>query len=1846
MLRPLTLGLFAYPLIFLFCILFSTSNSAQTALSPGDIGFIGYNADGGTEDNFSFILLKDIDAGTEIFFTDLGWTGTAFQSTPATCGANNGSAGDGVIRWTATSALTCGTEIYIFASTNLSANSGNVTGIQATFNDNTKYINLPSGGDQVFAYQGSLASPSFIAGIYMNSPAWDPVSACEFTSSKSSLPSALAGIGFAIDPEVDNAEYNCAINSGTVASLRSAILNVNNWTQNNSTPFTFPVNCNFVCNQNAPVITMQPTDVDICPNLPATFSLTANNATSYQWEINTGSGFVNASGGNFSGATSTTLTVNNITGLNGALFRCQVSGTGGTTTSEVASLTEIFNPSIVKQPVDASSCQGCMSGFLVEAEGENLVYQWKISTGGSFSNLSNDATYAGVNSPRLEISNIPSALNGAMFKCEVSGTCIPSIETDPKALTLDGANTTLIAGDLAFIAYNVDDSDPAQEDNFSFVLLKDIDAGTEISITDFGWANNNAFHETCSGTESASDGIIKWVATSSLTCGSEIFINGKSSLTTNTGIVFGVQTAVSFPDQYLPFSSGGDQLFAYQGTHLNPTLLAGIYFANDAGWDASFLPCGQGDGSSTKSILPAALTPGFSAIAITPEVDNAKYSCAITSGATTSIRAALLSVANWDVDNTTPFPLPVACNIGCNESAPNITMQPIPVDVCEGDATSLSITAVNATSYQWQNLANGNWGNISDGVVFSGVTTDMLTITTNVGFPSSDFRCIASNTMGNSTSLSALVTIKYSPTIINQPVNAVSCVGCNSGFSTVVTGDNLMYQWQLSTNGGASYSTITNDATYAGATSPNLTLSNISSALDGHLYRCVISGDCTPSVTTNGASLSLSGANQTLAQGDLAFVAFNADDDQEAFSFVLLTTVLGGTEINITDFGWTNDNAFQNCSGSGTGDGIIKWVATENYPCGTEIAIDGKTLLAANKGAVIGVQATVADPNNFINIPSSGDQLFAYQGAFSTPTLLTGMYNASSSGWDASLTACETSSSKSVLPPALSAGFSAIQIAPEMDNARYDCSVNITDADATVLRAALLDPSNWIGNNDTPFSLPLDCGFSCCASANPSTLFVDLQATGNNDGSSWANAYTSLQDALSSARTCGIPSSIKIAGGTYFPDDGQFVGTGDRSAAFEIDFVTLIEGGYNPTTNLKDPTYPTYLSGNISDKVSKLDNSYQVIRISEAATLSNLTIEHAYNDLSASFRGGGILATAGIFKNLTIRYNEINVPNGIGAGMYASGQAIELENVLVYKNTAFSFGGGISIENTTGTNILTNVTIADNTAMNGNGGLDNFSAAFLMYNSIAYYNQPAGITIFGSTSLNADHCIIDSPNTWPGPSNSNTEPKFINREHDNYRISECWIALNRGNSNFVPSDNIDLDGYPREMFGTIDVGAYEIQREEVRTQIPELVDQSLVYSCPKKVQVGIPNTTPDVSYSLFGVGIDGTILGDGSDQVLTSINDAMSFNYILQGSRTGFNKLNFTTNKRVTIPYDPELALGVNQDFTIQFGFNLNNVTSIQRIYSQEGSFGIGFVGDELIITTYTILDIVTTGVDVLPNTDHVLKIEQRVTGENEIMYFVYLDGVLKWHRVAAMAQITNGSPINIGGRPTSQWIDGALDFLEIKKGNKITLRYDFVAGNNSSTVFDYRPLEDGASPRNGTMVGFTPATDWVTGIDNNVNLCAVFADVDVTVSEDPVNHFVKNIDNDGFESLRFLTQNSCPNDTIRFDTPGDTVTFNIPSPINVPDSLNFVGNGMDLTIWDGNNSGQPIFNIPANAKILMKDLQLTKAIEPVVGAFYLSGDHTLENVLFKGYSNTQPPFRADVLTGCTIRGEVRIEEP
>ncbi len=75
-------------------------------------------------------------------------------------------------------------------------------------------------------------------------------------------------------------------------------------------------------------------------------------------------------------------------------------------------------------------------------------------------------------------------------------------------------------------------------------------------------------------------------------------------------------------------------------------------------------------------------------------------------------------------------------------------------------------------------------------------------------------------------------------------------------------------------------------------------------------------------------------------------------------------------------------------------------------------------------------------------------------------------------------------------------------------------------------------------------------------------LYVDDDAAGVGDGSSWHDAYRYLQDALADVAGRAKPVEIRVAQGVYCPDRGLGITPGDKGACFRLVSGVTLLGGY------------------------------------------------------------------------------------------------------------------------------------------------------------------------------------------------------------------------------------------------------------------------------------------------------------------------------------------------------------------------------------------------------------------------------------------------------------------------------------------------------------------------------------------------------------------------------------------------------------------------------------------------------------------------------------------------------------
>lgn len=201
-----------------------------------------------------------------------------------------------------------------------------------------------------------------------------------------------------------------------------------------SNPATLTVN-------TPPNIISQPDNVTVDQGSHTSFSvIVAGTSLSYQWQVNTGSGYENVVDGlDYFEATTDTLEISSAAGaMDGYQYRVIVTGAGGLTATSIgATLTVISPASISSQPVDAAVREGYSAEFSVTAAGTDLTYQWQVDTGSGFTNITDNLVYSGAESGTLHISEVTFSMNDNRYRVVINGIIGVEVISDEAILTVN-----------------------------------------------------------------------------------------------------------------------------------------------------------------------------------------------------------------------------------------------------------------------------------------------------------------------------------------------------------------------------------------------------------------------------------------------------------------------------------------------------------------------------------------------------------------------------------------------------------------------------------------------------------------------------------------------------------------------------------------------------------------------------------------------------------------------------------------------------------------------------------------------------------------------------------------------------------------------------------------------------------------------------------------------------------------------------------------------------------------------------------------------------------------------------------------------------------------------------------------------------------------------------------------------------------------------------------------------------------------------------------------------------------------------------------------------------------------
>ena len=208
---------------------------------------------------------------------------------------------------------------------------------------------------------------------------------------------------------------------------------------------------------------------------------------------------------------------------------------------------------------------------------------------------------------------------------------------------------------------------------------------------------------------------------------------------------------------------------------------------------------------------------------------------------------------------------------GIPPATPAFTTQPVNQAVTAGNNASFTAAAsgVPTPTLQWQVSTNSgsSWTSLTNGGMYGGTATGTLTITgATLAMNGYQYQCLASNSVqSNVASTAATLTVSaanVAPAFTTQPVSQAVTAGNNASFTAAASGvPTPTLQWQVSTNSGSSWTSLTNGAPYSGTATGTLTITGATLAMNGYQYQCLASNSVQSNVASTAATLTVSAAN-------------------------------------------------------------------------------------------------------------------------------------------------------------------------------------------------------------------------------------------------------------------------------------------------------------------------------------------------------------------------------------------------------------------------------------------------------------------------------------------------------------------------------------------------------------------------------------------------------------------------------------------------------------------------------------------------------------------------------------------------------------------------------------------------------------------------------------------------------------------------------------------------------------------------------------------------------------------------------------------------------------------------
>ncbi|GEM_PF-1260015 len=513
---------------------------------------------------------------------------------------------------------------------------------------------------------------------------------------------------------------------------------------------------------------------------------------------------------------------------------CQQMMNGGATV--------VVIPVILSHPGDTAIFAGFGASFTVTALGAT-IYQWQISTDGglTFTDIAEGNPFFNVNSTTLDIFGAPLSFSGYKFRCLVSSPGSPVIASNAGTLIVTVAPTLTTIAPFMTASPGTAIAVPITVLGFENVAAFNLTMNYDPTVmTPAGIQNENGALLTGSeiqfiNTSIPGQFLMAYYSMVPVSIGSGTllellynFVDGSTpliwQLTPAEGAQYGTLFGQVIPSIWINGQINSTNSIVITDQPDNATTCEGgsVTYSVTAPGATTYQWVVTTDYGMTW--IPLTESPMFVGVntsslvvnGVSSSMSNFMFACRIDQGLSTAVisNLASLNIVTYDVIPASIVAVP--SNIICPGT--NVTFSvSSPVDLTGASYIWYinSIPVSSAASFSTTTLADGDIVKVDVMLSATCVVAQVPTVT---------------------------MVVDPQPVVTTDPVNAIVVVGDDPTFSVTATSVSgpVTYQWQLSTDGGLTFTDLTETPPYSGVTAATLQITDATLSMDGYQFRCIV----------------------------------------------------------------------------------------------------------------------------------------------------------------------------------------------------------------------------------------------------------------------------------------------------------------------------------------------------------------------------------------------------------------------------------------------------------------------------------------------------------------------------------------------------------------------------------------------------------------------------------------------------------------------------------------------------------------------------------------------------------------------------------------------------------------------------------------------------------------------------------------------------------------------------------------------------------------------------------------------------------------------------------------------